>query len=335
MDFFGHQISSNGVLPLPGMVDVVRKFPQPTTVKGLQEFNGMVNFYHRFVPGAARIMRPLYAAITGKSKVLAWTPQMVTAFESAKEALAAATLLNYPRPDMPTALTTDASATAVGAVLEQFADGVWQPIAFFSRQLRPPEQKYSAFDRELLSLYLAVRHFRYYLKGRFFTAYTDHMPLTFAFAKLTDPWSARQQRHLAGISEFTTCVCHVSGKSNTVADTLSRSAIGVVHALLPGIDYSALAAAQLQDDELPAYRTAISGLQLDDIPFGLTDSTLLCDVSTGHPRPIVSKACRRHVFDTVHNLAHPSVCARLRLSLLVSSFGMVYANRLLIGHVLV
>jgi hypothetical protein len=309
IDFLGHRISSHGVVPLPGKVDAIRKFPRPTTLKGLQEFNGMVNFYHRFVPGAARIMRPLYAALTGKPKFLTWTDDMTTAFDAAKEALATATMLNYPCVEAPTALTTDASATAVGAVLEQLVDGVWEPLAFFSRQLRPPEQKYSAFDRELLALYLAVRHFRYYLEGRPFTAYTDHMPLTFAFAKLADPWSARQQRQLATISEFTTCLQHVSGKSNIVADALSRTTIAAVHALLPGVDYAALAIAQRQDAELPDYRTAISGLVLQDVPLGPVGKTLLCDVSTGHPRPIVPTSWRRHVFDTVHGLSHPSMRA--------------------------
>jgi len=86
---------------------------------------------------------------------------MDTAFDAAKEAVAAATMLNYPRTEAPTALTSDASATSVGTVLEQLVDGVLQPFAYFSKQLRPPEQKYSAFDRELLALYLAVRHFHY------------------------------------------------------------------------------------------------------------------------------------------------------------------------------
>ena len=85
-------------------------------------------------------------------------------------------------------------------MLEQLIDNVWQPLAFFSRQLRKPETKYSAFDRELLAAYLAVRHFRYYLDGRSFTVFTDHKPLTFAFNKVSDPWSNRQQRHLAAIS---------------------------------------------------------------------------------------------------------------------------------------
>jgi len=68
-------------------------------------------------------------------------------------------------------------------VLENFVEGSWQPLAFFSRQLRKPECKYSVFDRELLALFLAVRHFRYYLEGRPFVIFTDHKPLTFAFSK--------------------------------------------------------------------------------------------------------------------------------------------------------
>ena len=164
------------------------------------------------------------------------------------------------------------SETAVGAVLENFVEGSWQTLAFFSRQLRKPECKYSVFDRELLALFLAVRHFRYYLEGRPFVIFTDHKPLTFAFSKHSDAWSARQQRHLSAISEFTTCVQHLSGKNNLVADALSRIS---VNALLPGIDYLALAEAQCHDAEMTAYRTAITNLNLRDVPFGTTGATLL------------------------------------------------------------
>ena len=57
-------------------------------------------------------------------------------------------------------------------------------LHFFSRQLRPNERIYSTFDRELLGLYLAVRHFRFLLEGGSFTAYVDHKPLTFAMVKV-------------------------------------------------------------------------------------------------------------------------------------------------------
>ena len=165
-----------------------------------------------------------------------------------------------------------------------------------------PELKYSAFDRELLALFLAIRHFRYFVEGRDFTVFTDYRPLAFAFAKVSDPWSARQQRHLAYISEYITHIRHLSGKSNKVADALSRATI---NALEPGIDYKALADAQQVDEEMAACRTAISGLVLEDVRFGPGSSTLLCDISTGQPRPLIHADWRRRVFDTVHGLAHP------------------------------
>ena len=96
----------------------------------------------------------------------------------------------------------------------------------------------------------------------------------------------------------------IRGKDNSVADTLSRATIGDVQL---GIDYGALAAAQQQDAEIQAYRTATSSLQLEDIPFGTQGTTLLCDMSTGHARPIVPAGWKRRIFDLIHGLSHPSI----------------------------
>ena len=235
---------------------------------------------------------------------------MVQAFREAKTALVSATMLTHPRRAAPTSLTVDASDLAVSAVLQQLVNGCWQPLAFFSKQLRPPERKYSAFDRELLALYLGIRHFRYFLEGRDFIAYTDHKPLTFCMAKTADPWSSRQQRHLTYISEFTTDIRHIKGMDNHVADALSRATINALH---EGVDYSAMATSQRDDPDIQAYRTAITGLQLEDVPFGPHGMTLLCDTSTGQPRPIVPVSWRRKVFDVVHGLSHPSMRATRQL----------------------
>ncbi|KAK7877067.1 hypothetical protein WMY93_032222 [Mugilogobius chulae] len=225
IEFLGHRVSPQGAFPLPAKVEAVSLFPRPLSVKPLQEFLGMVNFYNRFIPRAAHLMHPLYEALRGKKRnqEIEWTLERVQAFEDAKKALANAALLAHPCPLAPVALTTDASDYAVGAVCEQWVNGAWQPLAFFSRKLRDAEKKYSTFDRELLALFLATRHFRFLLEGRDFTAFVDHKPLTFAMAKVSEPWSARQQRHLSAISEFTTDIQHVAGKSNLVADCLSRA----------------------------------------------------------------------------------------------------------------
>jgi transposase InsO family protein len=308
IDFLGHRVTPGGVAPLPDKVKAITEFAKPQTVKGLQEYLGMVNYYHRFIPHAAAVMQPLYTLLSSKDKLITWTAQLESAFEESKQILASATMLSHPHYDAPTALTVDASDVAVGGVLEQLHGDSWKPIAFFSKQLRPPERKYSAFDRELLGLYLSIRHFRHFLEGRHFVAYTDHKPLTFAFSKASDPWSPRQQRHLTCISEFTTDVRHIAGKDNTVSDALSRTLINAVKAEL-GLDFSAMALAQKDDDDVQAYRTAITGLDIKDVEFGANGNTLLCDVSTGKARPIVPEPWRRKVFEAMHNLSHPSIRA--------------------------
>jgi hypothetical protein len=100
------------------------------------------------------------------------------------------------------------------------------PLGLLQQKTPTCEAKYSAFDRELLAAHLAIRHFRHFLEGRQFTLYTDHKPLTAALSKVSDAWSARQQRQLNAISEFTTDLSHVSGKDNVVVDLTLEGILG-------------------------------------------------------------------------------------------------------------
>jgi hypothetical protein len=68
----------------------------------------------------------------------------------------------------------------MGAVLQQRVDNAWLPLAFFSK-LNPAQQKYSAYDRELLAVCEAVKHFHHMLEARHFIIFTDHKPITYAF----------------------------------------------------------------------------------------------------------------------------------------------------------
>ena len=339
IDFLGHRVDSNGIRPLPSKVKAIADFPTPAQISELERFIGMVNFYHMFVPRAAEMMKPLYQALTGKPrpKTLTWTQEMDTAFQAAKDALAKATLLHHPVAGARTALTTDASDTAIGAVLEQEIGDQWQPLAFFSRQLNKTELGYGTIDRELLGIHSAVLHFRYFLEGREFTIFTDQRPIVSEMEKKGELKSGRQTRQLATISEFTTDIQHVSGKDNVVADTLSRLPphkgntsvaeesseeeveitpgflFDSINAVQPGLDYQAMALTQTNDPDIQAYRTAITSLRLEDVPFSNGAFTLLCDVSTGVPRPIVPETWRKLVFDIVHSLSHPGARTTKRL----------------------
>ena len=166
LDFLGHHIDRKGITPLQGKVQTVLDFPQPTSQRQLRRFIGLINFYHRFIPHGAELLHPLHALLNSKSKSqeLSWNEDTTAAFLATKEALANATLLVYPKPDAPTCVMTDASDIVVGAVLQQYVNGMWHPISFLSKKMKPAETRYSTFDRELLAVYLAIRHFRHSLK---------------------------------------------------------------------------------------------------------------------------------------------------------------------------
>ncbi len=65
IDFLGHRVTADGVSPLPSHVKAVTDFPRPVTVKELQGFLGLINFYRRFIPAAVAILKPLTDSLGG------------------------------------------------------------------------------------------------------------------------------------------------------------------------------------------------------------------------------------------------------------------------------
>ena len=222
LEFLGYHVDANGIAPLPDRVAAIRNFKQPTSVKELQRFLGMVNYYRRFIPRAAHHLHHLFNALQGKPKNLIWDEGCSLSFEATKEALAQATLLHHPRSGAHLALTTDASLLAVGGVLEQWGPKGWEPLSFYSSKLNESQQQWPPYDRELLGAFKAVRYFRPMIEGRPFTLFTDHLSLVPSVSKKTDPQTARQAYQLAAVAEYTTDFRYIQGKANVVADSLSR-----------------------------------------------------------------------------------------------------------------
>ena len=123
--FLGHHVNNQGVTPPPKQVQVIRGFPQPISLRQLREFLGLVNFYYRFIPRCADILIPLNALLKStptNSRSLQWTDKATSAFVDIKNALATATLLVHPKPDVPISIMTDESDIAIGAVLQQYLE---------------------------------------------------------------------------------------------------------------------------------------------------------------------------------------------------------------------
>ena len=310
--FLGYEISCNGLSPLPSKVEVIKNFPRPNSATSLRRFLGMINFYNRFIPKIAQLQQPLTSMIKNhkknSKKKLTWSKQSEDAFISLKDSLCNATELVHPIPNAELSLTTDASDTALGAVLHQLVDNHKQPLSFFSRTLSPTQVKYSAYDRELLAIYLAIKHFKHLLEGRSFTIYTDHKPLIFAFQQDLNKASPRQARQLDFIAQFSTNIQYITGPENTVADTLSR--IETIDSPSP-IDFNLLAKQQ-EDDDLTDLKKNPS-FKIVQLQMPNTSATVFCDISTGKAKPYIPQNFRKQVFSSIHRLSHPGVKATTKL----------------------
>ena len=181
LTFLGHVINKYGICLLTKKVQALRNFPTPTSKRKLCEFLRLVNYYHRFIPNCAHVLSPLHSLLnTGPDKKdLVWTDKVTSAFTEIKDIFSTTTLLNHPKPNTSLWIATDISDIAAGAVLQQFVNDQWEPISYFSNALNIAETHYSNFDRKLLAVYLAIKHFRHYGEGREFHMQTDHKPLTY------------------------------------------------------------------------------------------------------------------------------------------------------------
>ena len=317
LDFLGHHVDATGILPPESRLDAIRSFPQPDSVRKLREFIGLVTFYHRFQPHLAAKLAPLNDMLVGRKKnqPLVWDDAATAAFADVKDAFTDCLRLQHMHPTAQLSLMVDASDVAVGAVLQQRIDDHWVPLSFFSRKLKDAETRYSTFCRELLAVYLAIKHYRHLLEGRDFHVSTDHRPLTHAIRSRSTNHSPRQLRHLSFIAEFTTDIRYVKGSENAAADALSRCHDPAIQSVSPvPVDFAQLASAQTDDNELAQLRaTQSSTASWKSVTLPMTDQPLICDTSTGSPRPFVPAQFRRAVFDSLHSLHHPGIRATRRL----------------------
>ena len=86
VDYLGHIITANGLLPSPKHVKAVLHFAMPTSVRETQQFLGLVSYYRRFIPGFAKTARPL-PELTRKYVPFQWNASCQTVFDQLKSFL--------------------------------------------------------------------------------------------------------------------------------------------------------------------------------------------------------------------------------------------------------
>jgi len=114
-----------------------------------------------------------------------WTEVHTAAFQSLKQALSTAPCLALPDFTVPFHIETDACATGVGAMLLQNG----HPLAYISKALGPRNQGLSTYEKEYLTILVAVDQWRHYLMQGVFFIHTDQKSLIHLNEqRLHTPW---------------------------------------------------------------------------------------------------------------------------------------------------
>ena len=215
ISFLGHRIGHGEVRMEESKVKAVVEWPTPTRVTELRSFLGLANYYRKFIHGYSHVVSPL-TDLLRKNQSWAWSEPCQAAFDKLKVAISSEPILKLPDFSQPFEVVTDASDKAVGGVLQQGG----HPIAFESWKLKDAETRYSTHEKEMLAVVHCLRVWRVYLLGVKFIVITDNVANT--FFKTQKKLSPRQARWQEFLAEYDFEWLHRPGKSNQVADALSR-----------------------------------------------------------------------------------------------------------------
>jgi hypothetical protein len=212
--YLGHVISRAGVAMDHRKVQAVLDWPLPRSVKAVRVFLGLVGYYHCFIKGYCDISTSLTALL--HKDAFRWGAEADITFRALQSALTLAPVHQLPIFTEPFIIECDASGVGIGAMQHQGRGSV----AFLSRQLASRHATLAAYERELIGLVLAMRHWRLYLWGHVFMIRTDHYILKF----LLDQKLATIPQHqwISKLLGFDFCVEYKPGAANVVNNTLSQ-----------------------------------------------------------------------------------------------------------------
>lgn len=227
IDFLGYIITPQGVKMDADRTRTITEWPEPTGYHDVQQFLGFANFYRRFIYGYSGTVAPLTGLLKGSEQGIQtapwrWPLEARKAFQKIKEAFTKAPLLAHYDPARQCKLETDASIAAIAGILSQKDDnGVWHPVAFYSKKLNETEGRYETHDQELMAIWASFKHWRHYLEGvqEPTLVLSDHQNLS----KFMDvlKLNGRQARWAMYLAGFDFEIKHQAGKKNP-ADAPSR-----------------------------------------------------------------------------------------------------------------
>ena len=219
IQYLGHLISADGIQPLPEKLESITKMPAPRNPKEVKQFLGLVGYHRKFVPRFADISRVL-THLTKKDVEFKWTPECKNCFQILKEFLQQAPILQYPDPQAPYTLYTDAPKYAYAGVLTQHSNGTDHPITYVSGLFRGSQLNWATLTNDAYAIYMSVKKLSFYIDTAKITVKSDHLPLKKFLEKNT--LNSKVNNWAVELESQNITFEYIPGIWNTLADTLSR-----------------------------------------------------------------------------------------------------------------
>ena len=179
MDFLGIRLNCHGITidlsKIKGLTDWPRELKN---VKEICKVLGVLGYQHPFIPNFAHFARPL-TNLLKKDTPFEWTPECRASLDTLINIVTSSPILVAPNQEQQFELEVDASQFAIGAILWQRDPANPKKLCacgYYSATLSPAEQNYKVFDRELLGIIRALRHWSHLLCGTVLPVliWTDH-----------------------------------------------------------------------------------------------------------------------------------------------------------------
>jgi len=150
--FLGVIIGKDRVKMEKEKVQGVIEWPVPRSVKDVQKFLGLANYYKWFVKDFAKIAKLLHEIMRKENK-WSWGERQQKAFEELKERFTTEPVLVTPDLDKEMRVKVDTSDFAIeGVLLMKCEDEGWGPVAYISKSLNEAERNYEIHDKEMLAI---------------------------------------------------------------------------------------------------------------------------------------------------------------------------------------
>ena len=139
--------------------------PVPKSVKNIQKFLVLANYYRWFVKDFVRVAKPLHK-ITKKDVKWNWRERQQRAFEELKERFMIKPVLVTPDLDREMRVEADVSDLAMKEVLSmKYEDEKQRPITYISKSSNKTERNYKIHDKEMLVIIRYLEVWRNLLEG--------------------------------------------------------------------------------------------------------------------------------------------------------------------------